>query len=344
MFAELMVKMKGVGWEGVEATSERWTSDFKDRKIVSEFMKDKSLGDKRLASMPDRVSNTIVTPSGPVYRPTVINCYQKSFTSINDWWAQWSTFIFDSAVEERDKSGVLKTVRIKDKMKPIPRAKYPALTEEEEKISVPLQTMCGAIFDAILFHIVESVSGTKWQGLRQEMCEALNLKKTDHTLKILESTYGDSDIIFLQEVAKEFIASAIRDPQLNDYSIVSPAILGSRDQNSVVFLSKALFDLKSIVEISSTVEKNCQTKGLASGDILAITVNDQHGNKYMLASFHGDTNGLQTIPVLEAIHKTHQELSNAAEVKLLFGLDANTYSPLSPATLCNQLVQQSCTC
>ena len=44
----------------------------------------------------------------------------------------------------------------------------------------------------------------------------------------------------------------------------------------------------------------------------------------MLASFHGDTNGMQTIPVVKAVHKTHAELRQNG-VKLLMGLDANTY-------------------
>ena len=65
--------------------------------------------------------------------------------------AQWSTFIFKSSVEQKNKEGVLEYTRIKDKLKKIPRAKYPAVTEEEERISIPLQTMCGAIFDAILY-------------------------------------------------------------------------------------------------------------------------------------------------------------------------------------------------
>lgn len=329
MFSDLLVSMNEVGWEGTTETADLWNSDFKKRRIVSQFMKDKTLGDKRMASMPDRVSNTILTPSGPVYRPAVINCYQKPFKDINDWWQQWSNFIFKSSVEVTNKQGNLEYQKIKDKLKKIPRAKYPAVTEEEERISIPLQTMCGAIFDAILFHIVETVSGTKWQSLRTEMCEALNLKKTDHTLGVLERTYGDSDVIFLQEVAKEFIAKAQSDSLLSDYAIIAPAELGSRDQNSVVFLSKALFDITSVVEISKTVEANCNTKGLAPGDIIAITVNDRLGNMFMFASFHGDTNGLQTIPVVTAIHKTHSELRQN-NVKLLMGLDANTYENSVP--------------
>jgi hypothetical protein len=37
-------------------------------------------------------------------------------------------------------------------LQPIKKAKYPDITAQEEKDSLPLQTMCGAIFDAILVH------------------------------------------------------------------------------------------------------------------------------------------------------------------------------------------------
>jgi len=37
------------------------------------------------------------------------------------------------------------------------------------------------------------------------MCEALNLKKNDHTLGIIDNTYSDYDIIFLQEAAANLI-------------------------------------------------------------------------------------------------------------------------------------------
>jgi len=45
-----------------------------------------------------------------------------------------------------------------------------------------------------------------------------------------------------------------------------------------------------------------------------------------VASFHGDTNGLATIPVVTALQETMKEGSNGLEnFKLVFGLDANTY-------------------
>jgi uncharacterized protein (UPF0333 family) len=58
---ELMKEMTTVGWTGVDETRKRWQSEYRNRKIISEFVKDGTLGKKRLASMPDRVTNTINT-------------------------------------------------------------------------------------------------------------------------------------------------------------------------------------------------------------------------------------------------------------------------------------------
>ena len=55
----------------------RWATEYKDRRIISEFIKDGLIGKKRLASMPDRYTNTInLADGGTAMRPTVINCYQ----------------------------------------------------------------------------------------------------------------------------------------------------------------------------------------------------------------------------------------------------------------------------
>jgi hypothetical protein len=76
---------------------------------------------------------------------------------------------------------------------------YPAVTAEEEAISVPLQTLAQAIFDAILVHVVNAVSGHgKWQQLQQQMCESLNRRKDERTLDILSTTYADASVVFLQ--------------------------------------------------------------------------------------------------------------------------------------------------
>ena len=139
-------------------------------------MKDKALGEKRLASMPDRITNTIrVKDGGVVNRPTVINCFGGDMHTVALWWAAWKQFMFHSSIILPNKSGAgVKTVPAAMLSK-IKRSKYPAITEEEERISIPLQTLAQAIFDAILVHIVNSVSANaKWQTLQQQMCDALN--------------------------------------------------------------------------------------------------------------------------------------------------------------------------
>ena len=58
------------------------------------------LGKKRLASMPDRMTNTIHTRGGGVVlRPTAINYFGGDLSTIAKWWEAWRTFLFDTKVE-----------------------------------------------------------------------------------------------------------------------------------------------------------------------------------------------------------------------------------------------------
>ena len=50
MWGELKELMRARGWSGVDKVDELWTSDFSQRKIITGFMKDRALGEKRLAS------------------------------------------------------------------------------------------------------------------------------------------------------------------------------------------------------------------------------------------------------------------------------------------------------
>ena len=142
-------------------------------------------------------------------------------------------------------AGMFET-RVKDQMVyetllPIKRSKYPALSEDEERLSIPLQTLCGAIFDAILVHMMNSIAPTTWQPLRSELCAALNSQKDSRTLEILERTYGDADVLFVQEAASAFVKTA--SASLGDkYHILAPSSMDpKRDQNSLVFLCKKRF-------------------------------------------------------------------------------------------------------
>jgi hypothetical protein len=223
-----------------------------------------------------------------------------------------------------DKSGVKTDTNVIKLLQPILRAKYPAISEAEEKISIPLQTLSMAIFDAILVHMMNSITPT-WQSLRGDICKSLNLHKNDRSLEILETTYPDEDIYFLQEVSFSFIKTA-KTALASSYDVHAPSKSdGERDQNSVILLRKAKY--KDVTEVTQDIIAGFPpgTKvPIADGDLLAILATDSTDDtKYLFCSFHGDTNGLATVPVVEAVHK--YATSKGRDAKLLFGMDANTY-------------------
>ena len=297
MFDELAATMEKVGWAGVPETRKYWTEEFMNRKIIDGFVKDDMLGKKRLASMPDRVTNTIHTSTGEtVMRPTVINCYSGDLSSVQLWWPQWLEFYFNKEISV-GKAGQIQTTKIYQMIPKISKAKYPSITAEEEAVSIPLETMCMAIFDAILVHMMHVVGPTTWQPLRKDMCEKLNLKKNDRTVEIMADTYGDSDIQFLQEVAGNFKNFAKDKKIATMYDIVATSSMDTeRDQNSFILLKKGEF--KDVTEVTGKVadcyaELNGGAKiPVVNGDLVVITaVSVKDGAKYLLASFHGDTNG-----------------------------------------------------
>ena len=68
MFEDLKQAMLAEGWTGVPETEKQWNENYKSRTIISGFLKDKDIGAKRLASMPDRITNTINTIDGSTVR------------------------------------------------------------------------------------------------------------------------------------------------------------------------------------------------------------------------------------------------------------------------------------
>ena len=56
---------------------------------------------------------------------------------------------------------------------------------------------------------------------------------------------------------------------------------------------------------------------------MALTTTSTAGVPYVIVSFHGDTNGLATIPVLRAVNSYMTK--SAPGARLIFGLDANVY-------------------
>jgi hypothetical protein len=286
--------------------------------------------------MPDRITNTLNVEGGEgqVYRPTVINMYAGDLSTMDKWWGAWEKFMFDDKLRIKGKTGIDEKIPY-EMLQPIKKAKYPDITSEEEKDSLPLQTMCGAIFDAILVHMMNSVSRpSEWQALKKTMVENLNKKKVPHTMSILEDEYITSDIITLQEVSGAFIDQARASKLGKVFHIVAPENLDSvRDQNSVICLNRVTFPDGASKEITALVEKSFPEGAavpVAKGDILAITATSKYDIPFVIASFHGDTNGLATKPVLDALVKAMGSNSKLVSHSLVFGMDANTYENGKP--------------
>jgi len=314
-------------WKSVRSY---WEQDFSKRTIINGFLKDPLLGSKRLASMPDRITNTINTADGGmVFRPTVVNMYEGDLSTQDKWWQAWEKFMFDDKVGIQEGPQVVQKVPYQ-LLQPIKQSKYPDITEAEAADSLPLQTLCGAIFDAILVHMMNTVSSpTVWQKLKSTMVEALNRKKIPNTLKILETKYYSSDIITLQEVSASFIEEA-RKGALGQKShiLASQHLDPVRVQNSVICLSKTVFPAGMATQLTDQVTlqfpKN-QDVPVANGDLFVITTENAHKDRFIVASFHGDTNGLATKPVVEAVVAAMHNNPALTGSRLIFGLDANTY-------------------
>ena len=325
----------------IDKTATYWSTEYKARKIITGFMTDPVLGKKRLISMPDRVSNTIVRSdinAPPATRPTVINCYNganMAELSSQDWLKTWLDFMFNESITVKGKDGQDKTIVVMSLLQPILKKKYPSITEEEESISIPLQLLNLAIFDAILVHML-NVTDKTWAAMRSNMCHKLNLAKNDRIINILSSSYSESDVMFLQEVASSF-KYKLDQTKLGSsmYDVHLPKEMDTdRDQNSFILLKKGLWtDVEEVTaqvleQLNKANEGKEKAVGIAKGDLFVMEASRNvlggADEKYMLASFHGDTNGLATIPVVTAI-LAHMEACGCKR-KLLFGLDANTYA------------------
>lgn len=133
MYAELRNELALQGVSGLEKLDLVWTNDLMHRMAISEFLKDRSFGEKRLISMPDRITSFITIKNGlTVFRPSPITGIQNDMDSVKAWWSLWTSYMFKTApnIEGKDKKSVVSLLDM------IARAKYPALSAAEEEISI----------------------------------------------------------------------------------------------------------------------------------------------------------------------------------------------------------------
>lgn len=317
----------------VDQAGRVWREEYRDRLSVDEFLKDANIGLKRLVSMPDRATNTMNLAYGGkrAYRPVVHNCYRgHDLNDMNTWWTRWKEFMFKTPLMFDGASTAQLPI---ERLSPIRRSKYPAVTASEERISLPLQTILMAAFDGTLVSIANEVARSSWQTVRQSLCRSLNDEKNRRLASILRRSYGKTHVVFLQEVAGAF-RGMLQDSMPNHLVLASANINLKRDQNSIILLRRDMFDEGSVHEITSSIidmmeaQNPTQAVPVSNGDVFAVTVRDRSGKMYMLASFHGDTNGLASVPVVSAVSAVYRRMY--PNTKLLFGLDANTYEHAKP--------------
>lgn len=80
----------------------------------------------------------------------------------------------------------------------------------------------------------------------------------------------------------------------------------SRNQNSFIFTSKHSFKPGSFKEVTKMILAALDDVHLSKGDLLALEGEHVDGDLYLLVSFHGDTQGLASLPVIRALHKVVQ--------------------------------------
>jgi len=304
------------------------------RRIVSEVIKDRSLGAKRLISMPDRVTNTInvVTRKESNYlppaacRPSVMNNFEGDLSTREVWWEQWKAFMFRDKLTIKTRDGIA-IVRPVDMLERIKRSKYPAVTEQEERLSIPLQIVCQAIFDCIIVHLMNKLSpDDEWQVVKSTICDRLFRSKHRRIVQILTDRYSSVEVMCLQEVAAVFADHYKTSGLAASHMLVSPLKLDSgRDQNSFLLLSKDAFLPETVEDVSSSIAAVMERgAALSDGDLLAVQVKRRKDDSpWLIVSYHGDTSGLLTVPLLDAVHRVAKE--HFPNHTVLVGLDANVY-------------------
>mmetsp|Transcript_36321 Transcript_36321/g.58576 ORF Transcript_36321/g.58576 Transcript_36321/m.58576 type:complete len:859 (+) Transcript_36321:178-2754(+) len=334
MIQELVASLTEHGCGGVELLLDVWRAEYKDRYAIAGFLKDKGIGSKRLISMPDRISNTINSEGTVLMRPSVISMFNdEGLSTTAGWWELWKQYIFSTQVKvlDRNKPNHFNYLFVVGMMQKISRHKYPAITEAEEAMSIPLQLMALAIFDGVLLHILNTLAPETWQPIKVSLCEAFNQNKGQKVISILERSYSDADVIFIQEAAAAFVEAA-KQGLGRKYMILRPYLLdGFRNQNSIILAKRVFFVEGSTIDVTEHVIRLAGGgKWIAAGDLCAMTMQGLDGKRYFLASFHGDTNGMASLPVLRALNEAIS--TYYPDHVLICGMDANTHKKHSDST------------
>jgi hypothetical protein len=106
--------------------------------------------------------------------------------------------------------------------------------------------------------------------------------------------------------------------------LLPEAFDASRDQNSVILVDRQCFAASGASDVTQAVLDQVGGNFLEPGDLFAASVRDGAGQQWLLVSFHGDSSGLSTSPVVRGLDRACRGALRGHV--LLAGLDANTLS------------------
>ena len=252
----------------VKADDGRPWHDYRRRKIVS-LPEGRRTRLQKAASMPDRATNTIRRrrEEDAPHRQLL----RAGFSSLQDWWTQWKT-IFETEVKH------VYVSYNRPSAPSIPPSPWP---------KKPCRCPCRRWPAPSSTYISAHDAGCRTMATPQNAAlRGSESEEGPRTLDILDQVIRRW-IVFVQEAASSFVEAAKRwaaghyhragvpDPKRDQARWCSSAGFGSFEEVDVLFAKYA---------------------PVAAGYLLVV-----QNDEYVLASFHGDTNGLATIPITDAV-------------------------------------------
>jgi len=196
---------------------------------------------------------------------------------------------------------------------------------------VPLQFLCLALYDCVLVHIMNTLrTDASWQGIKQEMTNSMAKRKLATTLNIFRESYKEADIMCIQKCSTIY-RNSLESAMGMEFDIIFPDHMDYEDPTaaaSIILLRKKLFNgyaHKNLTsEVIELVEAQKAGKQPGANELLVISTKGKDGKPYLIASFHSDSKGKQSIPVVKALSMVLKKENESAETRAIFGLDANT--------------------
>jgi hypothetical protein len=268
--------------------------------------------------MPDQATGAICIADEPFVacRPAVTTCYLGSLKSIDEWWLAWKKFMFKDVLNVKI-NGEIKCTRPCELLRKISKIQNPTLAKQEERVSVPLQTLCQAIYDALIMYITVVISPKgQWQQIKRCIVDAVYSKKDAKTMAILRHNCAGVDVICLQECSAVFQASLLQNFG-KEYHIAAPRDRDSaQSQSCLVMLRKETFPGGVYADLT----KETLGEDTECGGLLVLAAEHKAGKRVLVASFCGDA----VMPVVRAVTRGKSVLADQPEgCELFFGMSGS---------------------